>query len=173
MLGAHATSADTVTCQANGQVSRSEDILCTARELSSSPAHKVEQLRPGTQADDSPDRPAYIAATLQDTGKAGQRMGLSDQDVDPATLPLVNPQLSLHERDVISEPLLTGVKVTSIYAAGCNGSAQLSQCPRNVCCGGSGRSDSNGKGPVHTADRATRVRQDHLGAGCCAGSTNL
>ena len=65
------------------------------------------------QAGGDPDGlPTYEAATLGDAAEAGQRVSLGGQPaVEAAALPLINPQLSMHEREVISEPLLTGVKV--------------------------------------------------------------
>ena len=107
VLGKQASTADTVVCR-------------TAVQVQAWPAAQLSVLAPmhaltnpaSVQAESAPDgRPVYAAAALQDAGEAGTQMGLADQRFDAATLPLVNPQLSMHERDVISEPLLTGIKV--------------------------------------------------------------
>ena len=110
VLGKQATTADTVVCRTAVQVHAWLAAVCSSH--CTTPWAHIHMC---VQAESALDgRAVYAAAALQDAGKAGMRMGLTDQRVDAATLPLVNPQLSMHERDVISEPLLTGIKVAHV-----------------------------------------------------------
>ena len=100
-------------------------------------------------------------------------MGLTGQaDLSPAALPLVNAQLSMHEREVISEPLLTGIKVP--HAAVLTAWVLEQQgCKRRCVCAGSRRPDAAGQGPVPAAHRPCRLWQNNSGPGRRSGPTPL